>query len=67
MKKLKKIFLCIFMFLSSFTMFGCASVNLDVIYAQKQDSYGAKMSKEFGLEKYLMNFYELMNKIKIGE
>ncbi|MBQ3214253.1 MAG: hypothetical protein IJB10_04540 [Clostridia bacterium] len=40
MKKLKKLFLCVFMFLISFTMFGCASVNLDVIYAQKQDNYG---------------------------
>lgn len=40
MKKLKKLLLCVFMFLISFTMFGCASVNLDVIYAQKQDNYG---------------------------
>lgn len=40
MKKLKKIFLCVFMFLISFTMFGCASVNLDVIYAHKVDELG---------------------------
>lgn len=40
MKKLKKLLLCMFMFLISFTMFGCASINLDVIYAQKQDNYG---------------------------
>ena len=40
MKKLKKLLLCVFMFLISFTMFGCASVNLDVIYAQKQDVNG---------------------------